>query len=141
MHNTASGLKNRWEQEALGNEQLTYDLLTSSTRSYQNALPYSYLQTMSYGNMVSPATSPYRALTSPHNLESGYYFNAEYDSNRFNYITRHDVDLTTIFDIISRINGPAEQLRSSLKDIGSYDYPTLITPTISVINPDLFPQK
>ena len=52
--NTANRLKDTWEQEALDNEQFTYDLLTySRTKLNQNALPYSNIHAISYNHMVS----------------------------------------------------------------------------------------
>ena len=58
-HDSVARFKDEWEQEALLNEQFTYDLLTFPTTLYQNALPYSDIQAMSYNNIVSSIAPPY----------------------------------------------------------------------------------
>ena len=133
-HNTASSLNNTWEQEALDNEQFTYELLTNSNKLYQKGLPYSNIHATYDNNMVSSIGPPYR-------LANSYGINDEYDDNNLNNAKMTSIDLTTILEMISKKNSSFEQLSSSLNEIESYKHPTVLPSVIPIINPDLFPSN
>ena len=133
-HNPANSLKNKWEQEALNNEQFAYELLTDSNKLYENALSYGKIHAMYDQNMVSSFVLPYH-------IANNYDINGDYNDNRVNNARKTSVDLTTILEIVSKKNSSFEQVGSSLGDIESYRYPTLLPSFFTIPRLDLLPSN